>query len=121
MRARYVFFGACLVSCLAVACGDDEDNVGPGKAGSSGSAGEAGDSGTGATGNVGQGGAGAGTGDGGVGGEAALGFTDFVHDLVENETTDDGTPASVNGRTFPDPTDDHGHYLVPATDFDDLF
>jgi hypothetical protein len=137
MHVRQVLFGVLIASCLAIACGDDDDDVGPGKSGSAGkagSAGSAGKSGQGGTkttaGTAGKGGdenlggmPGAGMpGEmGGAGGDTPeLGFSDFVHDLIENETAEDNAPSTVNGRQFADPQDDHGHYLVPAGSFDDL-
>jgi hypothetical protein len=133
MRARYLFFSVCLASCLAVACSGDDDpgssstGGAGGGAGEPGTSGKAGSDGTGATsgtsgaGEPGAGGVGPGPGEGGAGGEAPQGFTDFVHELVSKQTKETNNPTSVNGRQFPDATDDHGHYLVPATDFDDLF
>jgi hypothetical protein len=142
MRVRQLLLGACLASCLAIACGDDEDSR---PAGMSGSAGKAGNSGK-----AGSGGSTATAGTTGLGGDesmggtmpepgmagmpgepmlggaggmgpAELGFADFVHDLIENETADDNPPSSVSDKQFSDPTDDHGHYLVPASVFNDLF
>ena len=139
MRARYIFCSACLVSCLAVACGDDDSSGSPGKGGTTGKGGTAGapvgdagagssSGGTGATGGTTSGGktgmAGASTeeplgGAGGMASETPDGFSAFVHDLVENQTLDTNSPTKP--PSFADPTDEHGHYLVPSTDFDDLF
>lgn len=135
MHMRQWLFGVCVVSCLAIACGDDDDDVGPGKSGSAGKAGSAGASGNGGSkptaGTAGKGGdenlggmPGAGMpGEmGGMGGDTPeLGFSDFVHDLIENETAEDNAPRSVKDLKFSDPRDDHQHYLVPAGSFDDLY
>jgi len=134
---------ACLFSWLAVACGDDDDTVPQGMAGMTGDAGsdESGSAHAGNPGNPGDpGGPSAGNPSGGSGGagspiggspsdlpgagaggspDAPRGFTAFVHDLVENQTQDANTPAKL--EEFADATDDHGHYVVPASDFDDLF
>src|SRR5258706_10747826 len=50
---------------------------------------------------------------------SAMGQRSVVHDLVANQTLDTNSPAKP--ASFADPTDGHGHYLVPSTDFDDLF
>ncbi len=133
MRARFLLFSVCMAASLAVACdGDDEQTLPSAMGGEGGdaselpTAGKAGSTGTtGGSSSAGRpaiGGETGAAGAAGVGGEApVVGFTSFVHELVKNQTTETGSPASVNDRKFPDPTDDHGHYLVPATDFDDLF
>jgi hypothetical protein len=128
MRARYLFFSLCLASYFVVACDDDADSHPHGTAGSTGTAGSSSNpsdagapGGTDVAGQPATAGAGPGLGEGGAGGEPPQGFTDFVHELVNQQTQDTNSPASVNGRQFRDATDEHGHYLVPATDFDDLF
>ncbi len=138
MRARHLLVAVCVTSCLATACGDDDSKPGKGgAAGQAGAAGEAGKAGSGGSptnggtdsspggdGNpVGQAGgpgaAGNPGGLGGAGGEAPSGFVEFVHDLVENHTSETNQPAATN-QQFTEPQDDHGHYLAPASAFDDL-
>jgi hypothetical protein len=138
MRVQRLLAGVCLASCLAVACGDDDDDSPGGKGGSSGAAGTAagatagahnqgGDGNTGNTGNTGGRAGMPGTagmpGEGGMAGaEPNLeGFVTFVHDLIENETAETNQPTTVTDRDFPEPKDDHGHYEAPTTAFDDLF
>ncbi len=130
MHARYLLFSVCIAASFAVACTGDDDQTRPSAMGGEGgdadhpaAAGKAGSTGaTGGTSSAGQTAIGGEPGAAGAGGEApVMGFTSFVHELVKNQTTETDSPASVNDRKFPDPTDDHGHYLVPATDFADLF
>lgn len=137
MLARQLLFAACLASCFAIACGDDDDDSSPdGRSGSSGSSGKAGTGGSAMTaGAAGKGGSQNMAGEpglagmpgepmggaGGVGPEPPLGFVDFVHDLIESETADDNQPSSVSDRQFSEPRDEHEHYLAPANAFDDLF
>jgi hypothetical protein len=140
MRARQLFLAVSVASCLAVACGDDDSKPGGkgGAAGQAGAAGEGGKAGSGGSptnggtesspggdGNPvgeagGPGAAGMNPGGlGGAGGEAPSGFVEFVHDLVENHTLETNQPAATN-QQFTEPQDDHGHYLAPASAFDDL-
>jgi hypothetical protein len=144
MRARSLLLTLCLGSCLTIACGDDDDDIGGtsgnggtsteagspakggsgGKAGSSSSGGNAGKAGgpVGEAGepNPGMGGTPTEPGAGGSGGEVPTTFVDFVHDLVQNQTSDTASPASTD-RPFTENRDDHGHYLTPDAAFADLF
>lgn len=124
-----------LASTLAIACGDDEDRPGSGKAGSAGDAGAAGDTGAGAR--AGSGGTQNRGGDpntnlggepgglagmpgaagaGGVPGEECSEFVDFVHQVFE-ATAEDNEPTAI-----PDlcPTGPDADLDAPAAAFDDL-
>jgi hypothetical protein len=139
-----MLFGVGIAACLAVACADDDDGVGGGKSGSAGKAGMTGEAGSaGSAGKTGDGGSKPTAGTPGKGGDEnrggmpgagmpgepggsageppELGFSDFVHDLIENQTGEDNAPTPVKDRQFSDPQDEHGHYLVPESSFGDLF
>ena len=141
MRARHLLLAVCVTSCLVVACGDDDDSSPGGKgdaAGEAGAAGKAGGGGSptnGGTDSKGGGGEGNPVGaagepgaagmmnqgaQAGAGGAAPSDFVAFVHDLVENQTLETNQPAPTD-QQFTEPQDDHGHYLVPESAFDDLF
>ena len=138
MRARHLLLAVCVTSCLAVACGDDDDSSPGGKSGAAGEAGAAGKAGGGGSptngGTDSKGGEGNPVGDAGepgaagmmnqgaqagAGGAAPSGFVAFVHELVENQTLETNQPAPTD-QQFAEPQDDHGHYLVPESAFDDL-
>lgn len=135
MQLKKALLGLCVASCLAVACGDDDDDGVPstdgGTAGKAGSAAGGSNGGTkptgGAAGKAGDDSGGMANGGmtGGVGGEAgepaATGFSEFVHQVIANDTAEDNAPAVMKGRTFGDPRDERGHYLVRPGAFDDLF
>ncbi|HYQ15437.1 MAG TPA: hypothetical protein VEQ58_06765 [Polyangiaceae bacterium] len=146
LLARPLLLALCVSSCLAVACGGDDDDAGgpngnageagaPDKGGSS-QGGSSGSNANGATagkagskngeageptgGTTSTGGSTTNPGGGGAGGEPPATFVDFVHDLVENHTTDTDAPAQAV-QSFSEEKDDHGHYLTPDGAFDDLF
>lgn len=144
MRARNLLLTLCLGSCLTIACGDEDDDVGgtSGKGGTNAEAGAPDNGGKGGKGgqtsnggnagkaggpmgeagepNPGMGGQPTNPGVGGAGGEVDVSFVDFVHDLVQNKTSDSGQPAPAD-RQFSESQDDHGHYLTPSDAFGDLF
>lgn len=141
--ARSVLLALCVGSCLTLACSDEEDANNGGSSGSSGRGGEAGEPDKGGSNQGGKpsnggssGKAGNDSGEAGEpstggmptepgaggegGGNAPASFVDFVHDLVENRTSDTGRPATVD-RDFSEERDDHGHYLTGNDAFADLY
>jgi len=142
MLARNLLLAACFGACFTLACGDDDDSGPPG-----GESGEAGQAGRGGSGQAGKGGdtpsagtAGKAGGPAGQGGEPSPGtggmptepgaaggggdapetFVGFVHDLVQNRTSDVERPVTAE-RQFTEERDERGHYLTPRDAFDDLF
>ena len=141
MRARNLLLTVCAASCLGIACGGDDDDSPPGNVGDAGEAGapsagssQGGSAGKGASGSsagkagspVGEAGEPSGgmppvmPGAAGMGGESPTGFVDFVHDLLENHTSDAELPARTD-QQFTEARDDHGHYQTPDAAFEDLF
>jgi hypothetical protein len=140
MLARNLVFAICIGSCLTLACDDDGDGVG-GSSGSSGEAGASDQAGTnqgGKSGSSNGGSAGKAGGPSGDAGEPNVGgtptqpgtgggggdggpesFVDFVHGLVNDQTSDTEEPAATD-RQFSEEQDDHGHYLTPDDAFEDL-
>ena len=150
MLGRNLLLALCISSCLSVACtGDDEEGSG-GSSGNAGEAGapdqggsnrggsnqggsggsnangaSAGKAGS-AVGEAGEpsGGTGPGPGPGpdggGAGGESPATFVEFVHDLVQHQTSDNNQPTRVE-QQFSETRDDHGHYQTPDSAFNDLF